>query len=490
MRNPVFFKSNGGNQYFFETNKKLLHYCSDSLKEIIETNGKEFIQKNFNNSQKENYDFELYNNMKAQGYFIQQKRVNNDVLITRNHILDAISNINQLTFETTEKCNLNCKYCSYGNLYNDYSKRTNKDMSFDSAKVIIDYFKEFWDNKANKSINGLIFISFYGGEPLINFNFIKNTVDYIKSLNIKRQIQFSITTNAILINKYIDFLVENNFNILISIDGDKTNNSYRTFSNGKHSFDKLRKNIINIKEKYPIYFEKRVNFNSVIHNRNSVAEVHDYIAVEFGKTSNISEIRSTGIHPEKLNEFKRLFNSVNKSLNESNNKESIINDNFIKLSTIENLALFLHKYGGYNYQDYSNIKEKTIPLQKTPSGTCVPFSKKVFITVNGLLLPCENVDHKYHLGKIVLGKVEINLEEIVSFYKRKFAKLKNKCDKCYLNEACALCMYNMDIDLDGDFICKSSVGLEAFKKYLSAQISKIEESPYLYERVMKNVSIE
>ena len=85
-----------------------------------------------------------------------------------------------------------------------------------------------------------------------------------------------MTTNATLIDRHISFLVKNDFHITISLDGSKQNQNYRVFHNGKNSFDKVFRNIKLIREKYPDFFEINVSFNSVLHNRNSVEEIHKF----------------------------------------------------------------------------------------------------------------------------------------------------------------------------------------------------------------------
>jgi predicted nucleic-acid-binding Zn-ribbon protein len=59
--------------------------------------------------------------------------------ITVDDIATQLSNLPQLTFEVTDACNLRCKYCGYGEFYEDYDKRENKMMSVDTALKLIDY---------------------------------------------------------------------------------------------------------------------------------------------------------------------------------------------------------------------------------------------------------------------------------------------------------------------------------------------------------------
>jgi uncharacterized protein len=79
-----------------------------------------------------------------------------------------------------------------------------------------------------------------------------------------RHFTFSMTTNALLLHKYMDFLVEHNFSLLISLDGDKENTSYRVDQKGNPAFETIVKNVNLLRGKYPEYFDKKVNFNAVL----------------------------------------------------------------------------------------------------------------------------------------------------------------------------------------------------------------------------------
>ena len=151
-------------------------------------------------------------------------------LLETEDIKDALINTHQIIFEVTDKCNLDCYYCGYGHFYENHDLRKNQDMSFDAFKTLYNYLDEIWGKNNYKGCTYLR-ISFYGGEPLCNFPFIKKAVEYVTNNPIKnKRIVYSMTTNAVLLDRYMDFLVDNNFEILISLDGDKYNDSYRIIS--------------------------------------------------------------------------------------------------------------------------------------------------------------------------------------------------------------------------------------------------------------------
>ena len=127
-----------------------------------------------------------------------------------------------------------------------------------------------------------VYISFYGGEPLLNMPFIESIVEYIGKLNCRfRDFTFSMTTNALLLERYMDFLVTNRFMLLISLDGDDYNTSYRVSKGDKPAYADIIRNIDALRNKYPAYFEQNVNFNAVLHNRNSVSEIYHFFKVRY-----------------------------------------------------------------------------------------------------------------------------------------------------------------------------------------------------------------
>jgi uncharacterized protein len=148
--------------------------------------------------------------------------------INAEQVKISLANTPQITFEVTDKCNLTCEYCGYGELYSDYDLRENKDIDASAAIKLLDYLIALWNSPLSQSINNNVYISFYGGEPLMNFPFIEKIVNYVKEIkNNKRRFTYSMTTNGMLLDKYMDFLVQNDFRLLISLDGDEYAHSYR-----------------------------------------------------------------------------------------------------------------------------------------------------------------------------------------------------------------------------------------------------------------------
>lgn len=65
---------------------------------------------------------------------MDNRRILNDRRITRDEVLSSLVNLRQLTFEVTDACNLQCKYCGYGDLYFGYDKRETKFLAFEQGR--------------------------------------------------------------------------------------------------------------------------------------------------------------------------------------------------------------------------------------------------------------------------------------------------------------------------------------------------------------------
>jgi len=87
-------------------------------------------------------------------------------------------------------------------------------------------------------------ISFYGWEPILDFELIKRVVSYIEQTYPEKKVRYNITSNLTLFNdEVIKYVIEKNISIMISIDGPKeTQDKYRVFLNGKGSYSTVKLN--------------------------------------------------------------------------------------------------------------------------------------------------------------------------------------------------------------------------------------------------------
>jgi uncharacterized protein len=410
--------------------------------------------------------------------------------IHSKNIAFTLANLHQLVFEVTDACNLKCKYCAYGEFYEDYDEREDKMLPTEKAIRLIDYLAVFWNSERNISVKQTLFISFYGGEPLLNMSFIQAIVDHVENkLDCPNcQFVFSMTTNALLLHKYMDYLKEHGFVLLISLDGNKENTGYRVNRVGGQVFNRIVNNVDKLKEKYPDYFKERVNFNAVLHNKNSVEEIYWFFKEKYDKIPSIGELNNVGIRKNKQDEFKRAYRNARESLQQSEHYEKIEQDMFIQTGSYQRLTLFLHRYSGFVFKDYTDLLFDRNEQRPLPTGTCTPFSKKMYVTVNGKILPCERIGHQFALGEITDTEIKLNLDAIAEKYNAYYAKFENQCSRCKNTKSCIQCMFNV-LDLESKPVCHGYMNEEVFRSYFNAQMHFLEKKPDAYKKIMEEVFV-
>lgn len=196
--------------------------------------------------------------------------------LTNEEILAPVSPVSQqqfsntyaLTLNVTQNCNLRCKYC--------YVKKTNFSSSFmtlDTAIRAVDFILKSKDLES-------LGISFYGGEPLLNFPVIQGTIKYASEEARKiglPEVKYHLTTNGTLLtDEIIDFLKEYEINVMISIDGTAAiHDAVRVTPTGEgtHSLvlDRLQKLMHNSGR-------HKVSTSGVVTNRGRLKEAYDYLA--------------------------------------------------------------------------------------------------------------------------------------------------------------------------------------------------------------------
>lgn len=412
--------------------------------------------------------------------------------LTEKDLLDNLINLNQLTFEVTDGCNLKCKYCGYGDMYGGYDERKFNYLPVDKAKLIIDYLVDIWQTNNQKGENQTTAISFYGGEPLLNMEFIKTVIDYIEKLppEVNKRFIYTMTTNAMLLDRHMEYLVEKDFQLLISLDGDKEAQSYRVDHNGNNSFDIVFKNIKLLQEKHPHFFIKNVAFNSVLHNRSSVSEIIDFFKKEFSKSSSIVEVRPYGILPDKMDEFNKTYKNKFESLRQADNCEQLSDELFLSNPETGSLFTFLKIYSKNAFMNYNELLLDAEKLPTIVTGSCTPFSKKMFVSVNGKIMPCERIDHKYYYGMITDEQVILDLKKTASAFNELTEKMGPLCSICSAARKCMQCVYFLDVDERTKPIsCDRYMNKEGFDRYVQYNMKYLAKHPHLYEKLMKEINV-
>jgi uncharacterized protein len=152
----------------------------------------------------------------ASGVFYRNNTYDISDFLSRHHLA--------LILEVTENCNLRCEYCPYGQFYISPRKHSECGMNWDTARKAIDQFLKQAKVFSEQYPDTEYTIAFYGGEPMLEMDIIKKTVEHIKIMSAEKSdcFKFGITTNGTLLtDESIHFFAEHSFHVTISMDGDR-----------------------------------------------------------------------------------------------------------------------------------------------------------------------------------------------------------------------------------------------------------------------------
>lgn len=164
----------------------------------------------------------------------------NGLLFTEDSYAELAKNWNKqsvvkaMCLHVAHDCNLRCKYC-FADTGEFHGKRSI--MSAEVGKKAIDFVI------ANSGSRRNIEIDYFGGEPLMNFDVVKQITEYAKEQGKlhNKNFRFTVTTNGILLNDDIkQYINENMSNVVLSLDGKKeTNDKMRCRVDGSGSYDTI-----------------------------------------------------------------------------------------------------------------------------------------------------------------------------------------------------------------------------------------------------------
>lgn len=294
----------------------------------------------------------------------------NKIQITEKMLVESIANVKQVIIEITENCNFDCFYCCYGTLYQNEG-RANRNANIENIRSFLNQILQLKNSELNHSINDEIIISFYGGEPLLNFVGISQIVDFIKEKNIP--VTFSMTTNGYLLDKHISYLVENKFKLWISLDGDENANVYRKSKTGEVTFSKVWANILQIKKEYPDYWNKNISFLTVLTNKTNTIELIDFFK-KIDKTTSISTLTKDSLIQSKMNIFDQIYNPGLLEENKINTLKKKYPESYNEFKRANNEVIYDHIC---SMEQYWEIFSDNISEKRRKTSTCFPFEEGV-----------------------------------------------------------------------------------------------------------------
>ncbi len=454
------FKTPGG-YYLYDVNKNVILSLSEEQYKILDyrnsedtgTCTREFSAK----------AMESINHLRDLG-FLSEKRPKEMYHPLNDTILSHLDNkVNMLTLQITKQCNLRCKYCVYSGNYEN-RVHSNEKMTLDTARKGIDFYIEHSKDNENS------FLAFYGGEPLLEFEFIKNCIEYFEEKAEGKNIHLNLTTNATLLTEgMIDYFHKHNVYLLISLDGSsEVHNRNRVYRDGyKGTFEKVMENLEMIKTKFPDYLSTNIAFNAVLDPQNDFSCINNFFTdFELAKEAMIMASEITDLY----------------------RKDTVkISENYISEIEYEIFKIFLSKLGYLDEKYISKLLLRQYDERKTRyrllqmrqelpdkihhGGPCVPGAQRLFIDVDGNFYPCERVSEaspQIKVGSINDGFDVDKIRTLLNIGKIS----ENKCINCWALTFCSLCAAAAD----------GNDGLSTEKK-----VSRCSDVIYSADSILKDI---
>ncbi len=317
--------------------------------------------------------------------------------------------IKALCLHICHDCNLRCRYC-FADEGAYHSER--EFMSEETAKRAIDFLI------LNSGKRKVLEVDFFGGEPLMCLQTIKNVVAYARDQGEKsgKKFLFTTTTNALLLDDdAIDFFNREMENVVLSLDGRKeVHDAIRKTKSGKGSFDYV---IENVKRFVKSRGDKSYYVRGTFTAKN----------LDFSK--DVIFLADNG------------FDSISMEPVVTDIDDLAIKDEHIPtvLDEYENLCdKYLDKYKngeGFNFFHFNVDLEGGVCLQKKVSA-CGAGNEYFSVVPNGDIYPCHQFagDKDFYMGNVFDGKLDAKIRE-------KFANsclfTREECGDCFAKFICS-----------------------------------------------------
>ena len=351
--------------------------------------------------------------------------------------------IKALCLHIAHTCNLNCSYCfaSQGKYQGERAL-----MSFETGKQAFDFLI------ANSGSRRNLEVDFFGGEPLMNFDVVKQLVAYARRIEKQagKNFRFTLTTNGILLDDdVIDFLNKEMSNVVLSLDGRKeVNDHFRKDYSGRGSYD-------TIVPKFKRLVEKREGKNY-------------YVRGTF--THNNTDFTNDILHMHDLG-FKEL--SMEPVVCPPNDPYALTEADLpILFEQYEILAKEMIKRkkagNGFTFYHYMLDLKNGPCIYKRITG-CGSGTEYMAVTPWGELFPCHQFvgDEKYSLGNIWDGvKNTAVQDEFRSCNAYARAECKDCWARLYCSGGCAANAYHATGSINGIY----KYGCELFKKRIECAV--------------------
>lgn len=320
--------------------------------------------------------------------------------------------VKSLCLNVAHDCNLRCKYCfaSKGN----YSGKREL-MSSEVGKKAVDFLVENSGNMRNVEID------FFGGEPLLAMETVKEVVSYAKTLEkeYRKRFNFTITTNALLLDdNTINYLHKNMDNVVLSLDGRKNVNDHiRVRADGSGSYDdivyKIQK-MVELRERDKKEYYVRGTFTR--YNLDFAEDVFHLADLGFREISIEPVVGNDGDYLLKEEDLRVLFEQYGR----------IAAEYLRRKKTGENPFRFYH----FNMDIYHG------PCIYKRLWACGAGRDYLAVTPSGEIYPCHQFvgQSQFLMGNIFDGRLN---DDVIDLLKETHVFSKDECSTCWARYFCS-----------------------------------------------------
>ncbi|WP_238654651.1 radical SAM protein [Paenibacillus piscarius] len=353
-----------------------------------------------------------------------------------------------LTLIVSEDCNFRCEYCVFSDNYAMTREHTKNSMSSEVALEAVSKYLNHFKNYNGRNLLSIPKICFFGGEPLMNFGLIKEVVKHVQNIYDGNIIYMTTTNGSLLSKSKIDFMVENNFYISVSLNGYREEHDrLRVYIGNRGTYDDIIANLRYIKNNYSEYYQNNISFINIYDTGTNLELLKEFYASDELFTNKLSKLSpvidiGTDWYEQYSKEEKDEFNiGVSKIIKGflSDIKEGCRSDEVSR-------SIFR--------SNFFNVMNRPInvPLKDTKfpflpyTSTCMP-GMKVIVGVNGLIHCCEKINEKMPIGTVDSWIDSRKIRKIVNDYNESFGP---HCINCPIQRMCEVC-YQHFLDADGKF---------------------------------------
>ena len=336
--------------------------------------------------------------------------------------------IPSLLLQLTCRCNLSCDYCIYSGNYSHMRSHSMQDMTESVLYKSIDFYA--LHNRAYNEAR----ISFYGGEALFRFDLIKSAVKYARSMIQGKELNFSISTNGITLNRQIaGWLAENpDVSITITINGPFQDKHRKTLS-GDGSLSAIMENIYMLQNEFNYVWENQVRLISNIVSSADLIPLRQFYNEQLLKAPEAVTNIGSEHGNQAISKITAHDDMMSKECSATLQREYFdTGDSFLTACFGRSIAE-LHNRPVYDGDDSAYM------------STCLPGQVKLYVYADGKFGFCESV-----CDKITFGDLECGFDKNIckQIYEQARELFENQCFNCWAQRLCKICLKDA-FDSDG-----------------------------------------